>query len=201
MQGGASHPAAATVPSASRGGRFYSAEADADANAGASRWVRHEGSWVWRESQPSTNAHTSPTVFDTGLDSIAHVLARARGHSPSSPLQTTDETLQSALHGLADDDLCKLEDTALKSLLEALDAARARVLAAASSASSRRTAENAMRCCVCYANQKTEMLVPCGHVSMCSDCADRVVGRTRALTGKPCPICKVSPTQRLKVYL
>lgn len=206
----------ASVAPSSRGGRFYSPEADADANAGSARWVRHEGSWVWRESQPSTHGLPADAAFDSFEGgALEHASPRAgsgsaRGDgsssaSPSTPSPTsalrTDELLLSALRGLADDDLCTSDDAALKCLLEAVDAVRARVLAAASSAASRRVAATAMSCCVCYIAPKAEMLVPCGHVSMCGDCADKVVGRASALTGRPCPLCRVRPTQRLHVFL
>jgi hypothetical protein len=47
-------------------------------------------------------------------------------------------------------------------------------------------------CVVCWARAKTHVLVPCGHLILCSDCASRV--KTE------CPMCCTPFTQVIKVF-
>lgn len=46
-------------------------------------------------------------------------------------------------------------------------------------------------CVVCFENAIDTCLVPCGHIAVCSQCADRIVREQR---NQPCPICRTSIT-------
>lgn len=42
-------------------------------------------------------------------------------------------------------------------------------------------------CCVCYVKQKNTVLVPCGHLGLCFDCANSLLN-----SGGKCPFCRNS---------
>ena len=51
-------------------------------------------------------------------------------------------------------------------------------------------------CTVCFNPPKTHVLVPCGHLCVCSDCAARIVNDSRE-----CPQCRSLVTHTYKVFL
>ncbi|XP_048238002.1 uncharacterized protein LOC124111395 [Haliotis rufescens] len=50
-------------------------------------------------------------------------------------------------------------------------------------------------CAVCKIKRKSRMLYPCGHYSLCEDCADQMLQGKRE-----CPICKQHVTSHTRVY-
>ena len=48
-------------------------------------------------------------------------------------------------------------------------------------------------CNICYINEKKYACVPCGHLCMCGECANRIVDK--------CPICKDKINDIIKIYL
>ena len=50
-------------------------------------------------------------------------------------------------------------------------------------------------CMVCYSRPPTHALVPCGHASICMNCAERVKTRNR------CPVCRGRVEDHLKIYM
>lgn len=48
------------------------------------------------------------------------------------------------------------------------------------------------RCVVCLTNDRTELLVPCGHFALCEMCAGAV---------NSCPICRCKVKSRVKVHV
>jgi len=50
-------------------------------------------------------------------------------------------------------------------------------------------------CHVCYSRPPTHALVPCGHASICINCAERVKSRNR------CHVCRGRVSELLKIYL
>jgi len=50
-------------------------------------------------------------------------------------------------------------------------------------------------CMVCYSRPPTHALVPCGHASICINCAERVKTRNR------CPVCRGRVEDHLKIYM
>ena len=55
-----------------------------------------------------------------------------------------------------------------------------------------RQAADERLCCICMADDRSIMLEPCRHVSMCGPCAEQV---------DKCPLCKATPTRKVPVYL
>lgn len=49
-------------------------------------------------------------------------------------------------------------------------------------------------CVVCHENEKTHLIQPCGHFSLCGSCINNMV------TGDPCPMCRVAMTQFQRVF-
>ena len=50
-------------------------------------------------------------------------------------------------------------------------------------------------CMVCYSRPPTHVLLPCGHASICMNCAERVKTRNR------CPRCRSRVEEHLKIYM
>lgn len=50
---------------------------------------------------------------------------------------------------------------------------------------------NDLMCTLCHVHEKNIVLVPCGHVCVCSECGDRIVR---------CPVCKIVITSILYLY-
>lgn len=50
-------------------------------------------------------------------------------------------------------------------------------------------------CSLCYSRPPTHALVPCGHASLCVNCAERVKSRNR------CHVCRGRVIELLKIYL
>ena len=48
-------------------------------------------------------------------------------------------------------------------------------------------------CNICYINEKKYACIPCGHMCMCGECANRILDK--------CPICKDNITDIIKIYL
>lgn len=48
-------------------------------------------------------------------------------------------------------------------------------------------------CNICYVNKKKYACVPCGHLCMCGECANKIEDK--------CPICKISITTIIKIFL
>lgn len=53
--------------------------------------------------------------------------------------------------------------------------------------------EGEAECNICYINVKKYACVPCGHMCMCGECANRIVDK--------CPICKDNINNIIKIYL
>jgi hypothetical protein len=53
--------------------------------------------------------------------------------------------------------------------------------------------EGEPECNICYINVKKYACIPCGHMCMCGECANRIVDK--------CPICKDKITDIIKIYL
>jgi len=49
------------------------------------------------------------------------------------------------------------------------------------------------RCCVCLENERNAVIVPCGHIVMCYECAG-------AMVRKPCPMCSTVSVGAYRVY-
>jgi len=50
------------------------------------------------------------------------------------------------------------------------------------------------KCSICISNTKSHIIVPCGHKSICGDCAPKI------LNAGMCPICRTSIQSIIKVY-
>jgi len=57
---------------------------------------------------------------------------------------------------------------------------------------SKSTSDNEKLCVICIVNQKNTVLLPCKHLCVCKDCADRV---------SACPMCTIKIDDRMKVFL
>jgi hypothetical protein len=53
------------------------------------------------------------------------------------------------------------------------------------------------KCRICLERDINCCMVPCGHLSVCTECANTVVAKQ---PNKPCPICRVTVTSFLKVF-
>ena len=53
--------------------------------------------------------------------------------------------------------------------------------------------EGEAECNICYINEKKYACIPCGHMCMCGECANRIVDK--------CPICKDNIKDIIKIYL
>ena len=51
-----------------------------------------------------------------------------------------------------------------------------------------------VRCSICISNTKSHIIVPCGHKSICGDCAPQT------LNGGTCPICRTPIESIIKVF-
>lgn len=49
-------------------------------------------------------------------------------------------------------------------------------------------------CIICYVTPREVVLLPCGHVSMCADCAYKNINR-------PCPICRKKVANMNLIYI
>lgn len=56
-----------------------------------------------------------------------------------------------------------------------------------------RTFENS--CVICMSNQRTHILVPCGHLCLCATCVDMALDRLGS-----CPLCRGQIQSAMRVY-
>ena len=56
-------------------------------------------------------------------------------------------------------------------------------------------AAEAVRCCVCLDDEKTMVVVPCGHKCMCEPCATQLQKQ-----GAHCPLCRGPMVRVTRVY-
>ena len=53
----------------------------------------------------------------------------------------------------------------------------------------------AQECVVCMEQEKSYVLVPCGHAVVCQSCAENIMATTRA-----CPVCRQHVEQVIKLF-
>ena len=56
-------------------------------------------------------------------------------------------------------------------------------------------------CCICLANLKCVVLLPCAHLCVCSTCSGLEDSKSASIVLKDCPICRATIKQRIKVFM
>ena len=112
--------------------------------------------------------------------------------------RTSKEMLQNAVNALEDArDTLRVAQDHQKECTEKVAAFKlqqTQLLSRLAGAGVKRGRDDDALCCVCKSNDKTSLLIPCGHKCLCEQCAKRFH------RGARCPLCRAAVQSVQRVY-
>lgn len=136
-------------------------------------WVPYADDDDLNASLPSIETHNANAIVDKEANANSNYNP---ANTDNSPRQTLENSLESALHSVAElsQQILNIQDTFHN---------YQRVV---------QNSELDNSCCICMERERTHILIPCGHFVLCHICAGACAGR--------CPVCKSMYTDIVRVY-